>query len=92
MAEQIANEAQPVSFGERLATSQVFSDLFRDGMALVEETAGYLDSAGRQDSKKLDRSAALAEHEISSVRRGVVHADGKALRTEDCPVTQRLCV
>ncbi len=49
-----------VSFGERLANSQAFSDLFRDGMALVEETAAYLDGPGRQDSKKLDRGAALA--------------------------------
>ena len=29
-------------------------------MALVEETASYLDGEGRQDSKKLERSAALA--------------------------------
>jgi regulator of CtrA degradation len=34
--------------------------LFRDGMALVEETAAYLDGPGRQDSKKLERGAALA--------------------------------
>src|SRR5438132_4142438 len=60
MSEQSANEPGPVSFGERLASSQVFSDLFRDGMALVEETASYLDGAGRQESKKLERSAALA--------------------------------
>ena len=60
MSEQSATEAGPVSFGERLANSQVFSDLFRDGMALVEETASYLDGAGRQESKKLERSAALA--------------------------------
>src|SRR5215813_5007867 len=60
MAEQTANEVQPVSFGERLANSQLFADLFRDGMALVEETASYLDGPGRQESKKLDRSAALA--------------------------------
>jgi len=60
MAEQTANEVQPVSFGERLASSQLFADLFRDGMALVEETASYLDGPGRQESKKLDRSAALA--------------------------------
>ena len=49
-----------VSFGERLANSQAFADLFRDGMALVEETATYLDGAGRAESKKLERSAALA--------------------------------
>ena len=60
MSEQLANGAATVSFGERLANSQVFSDLFRDGMALVEETAGYLDGLGRQESKKLDRSSALA--------------------------------
>jgi regulator of CtrA degradation len=58
MFEKSANEA--VSFGERLASSQAFSDLFRDGMALVEETAAYLDGPGRQESKKLERSAALA--------------------------------
>ncbi|MEA2988380.1 MAG: regulator of CtrA degradation, partial [Alphaproteobacteria bacterium] len=60
MSEQTANEAAPVSFGERLASSQVFADLFRDGMALVEETASYLDGPGRQESKKLERSGALA--------------------------------
>jgi regulator of CtrA degradation len=52
------NEA--VSFGARLAGSQAFADLFRDGMALVEETAAYLDGPGRQESRKLERNAALA--------------------------------
>ncbi|MFN3657552.1 MAG: DUF1465 family protein [Pseudolabrys sp.] len=51
---------QPVSFGERLASSQAFADIFRDGMALVEETASYLDGPGRQESKQLERAAALA--------------------------------
>jgi len=51
--------AATVSFSERLASSQAFASLFRDGMALVEETASYLDGAGRQESKKLERSAAL---------------------------------
>src|SRR5438445_5832628 len=58
MSEKSATEA--VSFGERLAGSQLFADLFRDGMALVEETASYLDGPGRLESKKLDRAAALA--------------------------------
>jgi regulator of CtrA degradation len=58
MSEKSAHEA--VSFGEKLATSQAFSDLFRDGMALVEETAAYLDGPGRLESKRLDRTAALA--------------------------------
>src|SRR5262245_10351662 len=60
MAEPTANGTEAVSFGERLAASQVFSDLFRDGMTLVEETASYLDGPGRQESKKLERAAALA--------------------------------
>ena len=60
MSEQSATETGTVSFGERLANSQHFADLFRDGMALVEETASYLDGPGRQDSKKLERTAALA--------------------------------
>ncbi len=54
------SEKQPVSFGERLANSQAFADLFRDGMALVEGTASYLDGPGRTESKKLARAAALA--------------------------------
>src|SRR5580692_5343359 len=58
MPEKLLNGA--VSFGERLASSQVFADLFREGMTLVEETATYLDGPGRQDSKKLVRTATLA--------------------------------
>ena len=60
MSELTATDVATVSFGERLANSQAFSNLFRDGMALVEETATYLDGPGRQESKKLDRNAALA--------------------------------
>jgi regulator of CtrA degradation len=60
MSDQSANQTGTVSFGERLAGSQAFSLLFREGMGLVEETAGYLDGAGRRESKALERSAALA--------------------------------
>ncbi len=59
MSEKRSIEAGAVSFSERLASSQAFATLFRDGMALVEETASYLDGSGRQESKKLERSAAL---------------------------------
>ena len=59
MAEKQVGE-QPVSFGARLAASQSFSALFREGMKLVEETASYLDGPGRQQSKKLDRAGALS--------------------------------
>lgn len=51
---------QSISFGERLAASASFDALFRDGMALVEETAAYLDSAGREEARALPRMAALA--------------------------------
>src|SRR5271157_2764735 len=59
MSEKRASDAVAVSFSERLASSQVFATLFRDGMALVEETASYLDGSGRSESKKLERSAGL---------------------------------
>ena len=39
MSEKSFIETQPVSFGERLASSQAFAELFRVGMALVEVTA-----------------------------------------------------
>jgi len=60
MSDKSGGQAGTVSFGERLAGSQAFSILFREGMALVEDTAGYLDGPGRRESKLLERSAALA--------------------------------
>lgn len=60
MAERSTSEGGLIAFGERLAASEAFSALFRDGMKLVEETAAYLDGPGRQDSKKLVRAAALS--------------------------------
>ena len=41
-------------------SSELFERTFQEGMELVEETAAYLDGAGRQDSKLLSRGAALA--------------------------------
>lgn len=60
MPEKLVSGVEPVSFKEKLASSQAFSALFRDGMTLVEETATYLDGAGRRESKALERPAALA--------------------------------
>jgi regulator of CtrA degradation len=57
MSETLPGET--VVFGQKLAASQAFSALFREGMGLVEETAAYLDGDGRRDAKKLDRVAAL---------------------------------
>jgi regulator of CtrA degradation len=42
-----------VSFGERFAASDQFDAIFREGMALVERTATYLDGAGRKESRAL---------------------------------------
>src|ERR1044071_9600148 len=59
MSEFSAPNSGAISFSEKLAGSQAFSQLFRDGMGLVEETAAYLDGPGRKESKTLSRSAAL---------------------------------
>jgi regulator of CtrA degradation len=48
-----------VSFAAKLASSDAFKSLFREGMLLVEDTASYLDGDGREDSKRLPRMAAL---------------------------------
>src|ERR1041384_7220713 len=60
MSEKSAHGTGPVMLSEKLATSQAFAGLFKEGMALVEETATYLDGPGRVESKQLARSAALA--------------------------------
>jgi len=50
----------PVYFGKSFVRSDAFRDLFREGMALVEDTAAYLDGDGREQSKTLGRQAALS--------------------------------
>ena len=60
MANDYMIDNKAISFGERLASSSSFKTLFRDGMALVEETAAYLDGEGREDAKRLPRLSALA--------------------------------
>ena len=59
MAQDLLIQAPAISFGDRLAASGSFKALFRDGMALVEETAAYLDGDGREEAKRLPRAAAL---------------------------------
>ena len=41
------------------ASSDLFDRTFKEGMALVEETAAYLDGDGRRDSRLLSREDAL---------------------------------
>jgi regulator of CtrA degradation len=58
--EMLVRDDAFVSFGQKLVSSESFRTLFREGMALVEETAGYLDGDGREESRKLTRAVALA--------------------------------
>ncbi len=48
-----------ISFAERFASSQQFDHVFREGMALVEETANYLEGPGRKDAKSAGPVAAM---------------------------------
>jgi regulator of CtrA degradation len=53
------SENGTVSFVERFALSDQFDHIFREGMALVEETAAYLDGAGRQAARELNPALAV---------------------------------
>lgn len=59
-SDSIESMQAPVSFVERLAGSEAFGAMFREGMGLVEEAAAYLDGAGRDEAKALPRAEALA--------------------------------
>ncbi len=49
-----------VPFGQKLAGSDAFKSLFKEGMYLVEMSAAYLDGPGRLEAKALPRAVALA--------------------------------
>jgi len=51
--------ANTISFAGHAASSAQFKGLYAEGMALVEETASYLDGAGRTASKSLPRMASV---------------------------------
>jgi regulator of CtrA degradation len=46
-----------VSFGERFQASEQFDIVFREGMALVERVAAYLEGPGRAEAKQLPAPA-----------------------------------
>lgn len=50
------DEDRTVRLAEHLAFSRSFQPLFNEGMALVDETAVYLDGQGRIDAKGLSRT------------------------------------
>ncbi len=52
--------SETVNYVEFFAASSQFQSLFNEGMALVEETANYLDGNGRVQSRELSRPQALA--------------------------------
>lgn len=62
MSEQQSTPTNPdlIAFGKKAVNSELFRELFREGMGLVEETANYLDGPGRLDSRTLTRSSALS--------------------------------
>ena len=53
------DKREPLSFGRAYAQSDTFRTLFKEGMRLVEETADYLDGAGRLAAKSLPRPASI---------------------------------
>lgn len=56
---QVLDAEAPVSFGVAFAGSATFDALYREGMALVEETSTYLDSEGRVEAKRLSRASSV---------------------------------
>ncbi|WP_374544684.1 DUF1465 family protein [Rhodoblastus sp.] len=57
---RINPDEEPVSFAQRLAASEAFKAMFREGMTLVEDAASYLDGPGREEARALPRAESLA--------------------------------
>jgi regulator of CtrA degradation len=53
------NKAQAVAIGPRIVASGGFDLLYREGMALIEDVAAYLDGDGRGESRGLPRDASF---------------------------------
>jgi regulator of CtrA degradation len=60
-------ETVTVSFGERFQASEQFDQVFKEGMALVERTAAYLEGPGRAEAKLL-RAPANVLYATESMR------------------------
>ena len=58
-SERPADSGVTISFGERFAASDQFDAIFREGMALVERAATYLDGSGRKEARQLRGPAAM---------------------------------
>ena len=53
------NRSSAVAIGPRIVASGGFDNLYRDGMALIEDVAAYLDGDGRSESRGLPREASF---------------------------------
>lgn len=53
------NQKSAVAIGPRIVASGGFDSLYREGMALIEEVAAYLDGEGRAESRHLKREASF---------------------------------
>ncbi|WP_127753984.1 MULTISPECIES: DUF1465 family protein [unclassified Devosia] len=56
---EAGESGQAISIGPRIVASGGFDLLYREGMALIEEVAGYLDGHGRAESQLLGREASF---------------------------------
>lgn len=60
MADGILTEVNTGADTQHFAETAQFERMFKDGMAMVEEVAAYLDGPGRDHSRTLSRKGALA--------------------------------
>ena len=56
---EASGERPAVALGPRIVASGGFDALYREGMALIEEVAAYLDGEGREDSRLLPRESSF---------------------------------
>lgn len=54
-----ASTGVTICFAERFAHSRQFDHVFREGMALVEATANYLEGPGRKDAKSIGPAGSM---------------------------------
>ncbi|WP_342640822.1 DUF1465 family protein [Rhodoligotrophos ferricapiens] len=59
VAAETASGGVTIDFGSHFAASELFTQIFSEGMALVEEAADYLDGEGRAALRALDRTSSL---------------------------------
>ena len=56
---EASETGQAIAIGPHIVASGGFDALYREGMTLIEEVAGYLDGEGRADSRLLPREASF---------------------------------